>query len=773
MEKGRKMFSLSAKMSALFFAIILYCTASLAVVCYYFYWSDIVRTQGGRAIDIAHSVTANIDGDHFKQVLATGNKDEIYLREKNFADNVKLLTGVKYLYILERPASRETSYFRYYIEGAILGDDDPYDLYTLEAASVYEDAEDSIYVTFETGEPRATKVFDSGEAYGRLVSGYAPIFNGSHQVVGVVGVDIAVEEIMLKTERFMFVTSIAVLVANVVAWLVCLFVSRRIMRRPLCRISEASQRIADGELVTAIDIRGNDETRMLAEDFYQISNTLSCLIAGINEMSDAQKNGNIDFRIEAERFSGTFRTLAEGVNEMVAQHVSDTSEVLRVVSDFGKGNFRTVLRPMPGKKAEINTSVEALRGNLRCVSEEISVLVAEATRGDLTATIDTANFEGDWRDITEGLNALMTAVLVPIRECSDVLGELAQGSLSVKMEGGYSGEFNEIKMALNGMTTEISGYIREITRFLSDIANGVLTDTITRQYVGEFATIKDAINHIIEQFNVVIGNIGAASARVDAGAARLSESGAAIANNAYSQGQAVEALTSAVTQIRRQTQANAAHAMSASTLSETSKNNADAGNEEMKKMLVSMESIKESSDNISTVIQTIEDISFQTNLLALNAAIEASRAGQHGKGFGVVAEQVRALAGRSKEAVSESAALLEDSAQKVDEGRVLAHRTARRLNDIVGNVNEVAQLVQEITNASGEQLDSVAGIDDGLALISQAAQDNSEASEAFALLSEQLASQATDLRETVRSFNLQDGYSNMDGEFTNDYNEFR
>jgi len=752
-NRKRKALSLSTKMSIVFLALIVVCTVSLAIISYFNYKDALITAQGERSVSIATSVATLIDGDHFQSVMLTGVKDERYYLEKQFMDDYIKQVDIAYLYAMEKPSSHAVEYFRYYAEGEASEEEEYFDLFTLESIEAYMDENNSIYRALDYGETAVTQVYDT-EKYGRLISAFVPIKNADGIIVGVVGADCFVEDVLAKANRYILISVVSVGLANLVAVCICQFVMRMFIRKPLGLIADASRRIVAGDLVSTLDVHSNDEFKSLAENFTQVSSTLQGLITDVTAMSAAQRRGDTDARISSDQFEGAYRTLAEGVNVTVNTYVTDMNEIMRVITAFERGNFEASLRPLPGKKEAISKSVETLRMNLIRVSNEISVLVKEATSGDLSRIIDVSQFEGNWRDITQGLNDLTDAALIPIQECAGALGELSRGSLSAKMQGDYEGDFDAIKTALNGMAGEISSYIHEINDSLTDIANGVLTKSISRRYVGEFSTIKDSINHILDRFNIVLGNIGEASRRVDENAARLSASGSGIASNAKSQGEAVVDLKTAIASIQKQTKLSAANAREASSLSDVARVNAGAGNQEMQKMVASMESIKNSSDNISSIISTIEDISFQTNLLALNAQVEAVRAGVHGLGFGVVADQVRALAGRSKQAVTESAALLEDSKRKVDEGRVIAHQTARRLNDIVENVNEVASLVEEITTASDVQLSSVEGINANLSRISRVTRENQAASEESANLSVQLAAQATELKDTVQRFVL-------------------
>jgi len=290
------------------------------------------------------------------------------------------------------------------------------------------------------------------------------------------------------------------------------------------------------------------------------------------------------------------------------------------------------------------------------------------------------------------------------------------------------------------------------------IADGNLDVSIDIDTEDEVGTLASSFRKMTDNLNDVMGNISNASEQVASGSRQVSDASIELSQGATEQASSIEQLTASIEEISSQTKLNADNASEANGLAEVAKENASQGNSQMKKMLRAMEDINESSSNISKIIKVIDEIAFQTNILALNAAVEAARAGQHGKGFSVVAEEVRNLAARSAKAAKETTDLIEGTIKKVEGGTKIATETSDALNKIVEDVAKVSNIVGDIAIASKEQELAISQINQGIMQVSVVVQTNSATSEESASASEELSSQAELLRGQVSKFNLRSNY---------------
>ena len=244
--------------------------------------------------------------------------------------------------------------------------------------------------------------------------------------------------------------------------------------------------------------------------------------------------------------------------------------------------------------------------------------------------------------------------------------------------------------------------------------------------------------------------------QVNSDAHTLADQSDNLARGASEQATSMERLSNAAGQMTDKVKDTAGRAQQMRQEAQNMQGQVEAGAGHMQEMLRAMSRIRESSLAIERVMQTIDSIAFQTNILALNAAVEAARAGNAGKGFSVVADEVRSLAGKSAEAAAKTNELIENSVRAVKHGEELTQKTANSLAIVAEGTKQVVDTVNGVSQTYHDQADRLSEIAKGVDQISEVVQTNSATAEESAAASEELSGQATMLKDLIGKFRLSD-----------------
>ncbi len=491
-----------------------------------------------------------------------------------------------------------------------------------------------------------------------------------------------------------------------------------------------------------------------------INNALTFMVAHANDLIDAQV-GRVNETILLLLIGIGVAAAAAAVLGLLTSR--SISKPLKKMSDaamkMAVGN--TDIKGLDyHAKDEVGRMMDAFRTmttSIKAMVADVDMLSKAALEGRFSVRADENSHQGDYRVIIKGINDTLNAVISPINEAKDVLHELSEGNLSAHMSGSYRGDYTIIKDALNDTIDTLHGYIEEISHVLGELSRGNLTCAIEAGYRGDFVALKDSINGIIVSLNEIMGEISKAAGHVAIGTQQVSGGSQEISEGAINQAGSIQELTATMSVIAEQTKLNADNANEAFQLSTAMHDGAQSGRAKMQGVQKAMEDINESSANISKIIKVIDDIAFQTNILALNAAVEAARAGAQGKGFGVVAEEVRNLAARSAGAAKETAELIEGSARKTQAGNRIADDAMKAFEHIVADVEKAVKLVEEIAEASNRQSTAIEQVSLGINSMSTVVQTNSAFAEETAAAAQELSGQAEILHGMVAQFKLCDG----------------
>jgi methyl-accepting chemotaxis protein len=399
-------------------------------------------------------------------------------------------------------------------------------------------------------------------------------------------------------------------------------------------------------------------------------------------------------------------------------------------------NMNIVITNTQGTVAAIEKAVKAVKDTVN----EINLIVSAAVNGKLKTRGDDSKFSGSYKELVEGLNNTLEAVAAPITEQSKVLEHMASGDLTVRMEGNYKGDFLIIKESINNLAESFCGALSEV---------------------------KLAVESTASASN----QISSSAEEMATGAEEQSQQATEVAG-------AVEEMTKTIIETTK----NAGDATEAATNSgNIAKEGGKVVNETIegmnkiaevvKRSAATVQKLGQSSEQIGEIIQVIDDIADQTNLLALNAAIEAARAGEQGRGFAVVADEVRKLAERTTKATKEIASMIkeiqkdttgavssmEEGTLEVERGKHLADKAGKSLDEIIDGTVKVADIVSQVAAASEEQSSAAEQISKNIEAISSVTQQSAAGVQEIAKAAEDLNRLTNDLESLVAKFKISDG----------------
>jgi methyl-accepting chemotaxis protein len=296
--------------------------------------------------------------------------------------------------------------------------------------------------------------------------------------------------------------------------------------------------------------------------------------------------------------------------------------------------------------------------------------------------------------------------------------------------------------------------IRQAVQVAEQVARGDLSQTIvatsndeTGALLTALSRMQDCLHELVDEVRTSAHSIEIASAEVASGNNDLSQRTEQTAGNLQRTTQSMDQLTGSVKQ-------SAGAAEAAHTLVGTTAAAAERGGNVVAQVVDNMQAIAAQSKKISDIIGVIDGIAFQTNILALNAAVEAARAGEQGRGFAVVAGEVRSLAQRSAAAAKDIKSLIGASVQQVESGSRLVKDAGTTMNEIVGSVRKVNDMIRDITVSAAAQSSGIGEVSGSVLQIDTMTQQNAALVEQSAAAAESLQSQAQHLSKVVTAFKL-------------------
>ena len=473
---------------------------------------------------------------------------------------------------------------------------------------------------------------------------------------------------------------------------------------------------------------------------YFVTKVIFDPINRLTSIANKLSSGDVDINIELKTDNEIGQLEKSFVS--IVNSTKDQSLIAELISN-GDLNKTAVVK---SEKDVLSKSMNKVIETLRNLIGEVGALTKSAAEGRMSERGNVSKYNGGYREIVNGINDTLDAMIAPINEGASALEKIAQGDLTIRITSDYKGDHQLIKNSINTVAESLASTIAEVTEAVQATASAS-------------------------------NEISSSTEEMAAGAQEQSSQTTEVAG-------AVEQMTKTIMETTKNSSAAAEAAKNSGTIAKEGGRVVSETIEGMNRVAVvvqksaeTVQALGKSSDQIGEIVQVIDDIADQTNLLALNAAIEAARAGEQGRGFAVVADEVRKLAERTTKATKEIATMIrqiqkdteirqiqkdtegavlsmKEGTVEVEKGKLLADKAGQSLKEIITGAQEVVDMSTQVAAASEEQSSAAEQISKNIESISNVTNESAAGVQQIARAAEDLNRLTVNLQELVSRFKI-------------------
>ncbi|MFZ2727320.1 MAG: MCP four helix bundle domain-containing protein [Methylococcaceae bacterium] len=401
-------------------------------------------------------------------------------------------------------------------------------------------------------------------------------------------------------------------------------------------------------------------------------------------------------------------------------------------------------------------AVSVATNTLQTLTNDSLELIDAAQTGILSVRVETKRHPGEYGRIVFGMNQLLDVLSKPLMEVAQVMQNLALGDLAGRIEGDYEGELRTLKANVNRSLDSLVSLLTELSNTTSHMANGDLTHLLKGNYQGEFSVLKANINRTIAQLTEILLEITSHTANSAVAITQTSEASKYVAKEASLQMFALDEVVKTIIDAASSVNDIAKKANTGNELAQTTANLAGVGYEQLNKLVLLIQQVDSEYSKIEQITSEITRIADKTHLLSLNAGLEAMRAGEHGLGFGFVAQQIGKLAEEVSVSARDIGTVITSSGQSVRLGVHAMQETRSSMEQIAEAAQSSEQTVQAISVAIEQQSSAVTSLSQRVNTIQESSKATASSAEEISVTMVHLAQTIRETAKQAQRFHLND-----------------